>query len=127
MVERNAFTDQQIQDYIDARLSERNRGAVAAYLLVHPRVAADVEAVRRQSEALRALGHEILDEPVPEHLRYSPRSPSTLTARSIGAPAETVLVCALPASSPPHPPCVSCRLGLPQIRSARTCSSRSER
>jgi anti-sigma factor RsiW len=69
MVERNAFTDQQIQDYIDGRLNERDRGVVAAYLLAHPRVAADVEAARRQSEALRALGHEILDEPVPEHLR----------------------------------------------------------
>jgi anti-sigma factor RsiW len=69
MVERNAFTDQQIQEYIDARLNERDRGAVTAYLLAHPRVAADVEAVRRQSEALLALGHEILDEPVPKHLR----------------------------------------------------------
>ena len=69
MVERNPFTDQQIQDYIDGRLSERDRAAVAAYLLAHPRVAADVEAVRRQSDALQALGHEILDEPVPGHLR----------------------------------------------------------
>jgi anti-sigma factor RsiW len=69
MVERNAFADQQIQDYIDGRLSERDRAAVAAYLLAHPRVAADVEAVRRQSDALQALGQEILDAPVPEHLR----------------------------------------------------------
>jgi anti-sigma factor RsiW len=69
MVERNPFTDQQIQEYIDGRLSERDRAAVAAYLLAHPRAAAEVEAVRRQSDALRALGHEILDEPVPEHLR----------------------------------------------------------
>jgi anti-sigma factor RsiW len=69
MLERNAFTDQQIQDYIDGRLNERDRAAVAAYLLAHPRVAADVEAVRRQSDALRALGQEILDAPVPEHLR----------------------------------------------------------
>jgi anti-sigma factor RsiW len=68
MVERNVFTDEQIQDYIDRRLSERDRAAVAAYLLAHPRVAAEVEAVRRQSEALQALGQEILDEPVPEHL-----------------------------------------------------------
>ena len=56
MVERNPFTDQQIQDYIDGRLGERDRAAVAAYLLAHPRAAADVEAVRRQSDALRALG-----------------------------------------------------------------------
>jgi anti-sigma factor RsiW len=69
MVERNVFNDEQIQDYIDGRLSERDRAAVAAYLLGHPRVAAEVEAVRRQSEALRALGQEILDAPVPEPLR----------------------------------------------------------
>ena len=69
MAERNVFRDEQIQDYVDGRLNERDRAAVAAYLLAHPRVAAEVEAVRRQSEALRALGQEILDEPVPEHLR----------------------------------------------------------
>jgi anti-sigma factor RsiW len=69
MVERNAFADQQIQDYLDGRLSERDRAAVAAYLFAHPRVAAEVEAVRRQSDALQALGQEILDAPVPEHLR----------------------------------------------------------
>ena len=69
MAERNVFTDEQIQDYIDGRLNERDRAAVAAYLLAHPRAAAEVEAVRRQSEALRALGQEILDEPVPAHLR----------------------------------------------------------
>jgi anti-sigma factor RsiW len=69
MAERSVFTDEQIQDYIDGRLNERDRAAVAAYLLAHPRAAAEVESVRRQSEALRALGQEILDEPVPEHLR----------------------------------------------------------
>jgi anti-sigma factor RsiW len=69
MAERNVFTDEQIQDYIDARLNERDRAAVAAYLLAHPQVAAEVEAIRRQSEALCALGQEILDEPVPENLR----------------------------------------------------------
>lgn len=69
MAERNIFTDEQIQDYIDGRLNERDRAAVAAYLLAHPRVAAEVEAIRRQSEALRALGQEILDQPVPERLR----------------------------------------------------------
>jgi anti-sigma factor RsiW len=69
MAERNVFTDEQIQDYIDGRLNERDRAAVAAYLLAHPQVAAEVEAIRRQSEALCALGQEILDEPMPEHLR----------------------------------------------------------
>jgi anti-sigma factor RsiW len=82
MAERNVFTDEQIQDYIDGRLNERDRAAVAAYLLARPRVAAEVEAIRRQSEALCALGQEILDEPVPEHLRR------LLRQRPASAPAE---------------------------------------
>lgn len=69
MADRSVFTDGQLQDYVDGRLRERDRAAVAAYLLAYPHIAAEVEAVRRQSEALRALGHEILDEPVPERLR----------------------------------------------------------
>jgi anti-sigma factor RsiW len=83
MVERSAFTDEQIQDYIDGRLSERDRATVAAYLLAHPRVAADVDAVRRQSEALRALGQEVLDEPVPEHLRRILRTRRTPPSRDV--------------------------------------------
>jgi anti-sigma factor RsiW len=75
MADRSVFTDRQLQDYVDGRLNERDRAAVAAFLLAHPHVAAEVEAVRRQSEALRALGHEILDEPVPERLRELLRDP----------------------------------------------------
>lgn len=75
MANRSVFTDRQLQDYVDGRLRERDRAAVAAYLLAHPHVAAEVEAVRRQSEALRALGHEILDEPLPERLREVLRRP----------------------------------------------------
>ncbi|HLT01409.1 MAG TPA: hypothetical protein VK001_04490, partial [Geminicoccaceae bacterium] len=75
MAKRSVFTDRQLQDYIDGRLSERDRASVAAYLLAHPDVAAEVETVRRQSEALRALGQEILDEPVPERLREVLRLP----------------------------------------------------
>jgi anti-sigma factor RsiW len=75
MANRSVFTDRQFQDYVDGRLRERDRAAVAAYLLAYPHVAAEVEAVRRQSEALRALGHEILDEPIPERLREVLRRP----------------------------------------------------
>ena len=90
MVERNVVTDRQLQDYVDDRLNERDRATVAAYLLAHPRVAAEVEAIRRQSEALRALGQEILDEPVPERLRevlreppaHSSAEPSSVTPRT---------------------------------------------
>jgi anti-sigma factor RsiW len=85
MAERNVFADEQIQEYIDGRLNERDRAAVAAYLLAHPRVAAEVETVRRQSEALRALGQEILDEPIPEQLRRLLRE-RTVPARGVLSP-----------------------------------------
>ena len=43
MVEHQILTDHKIQDYIDGRLNARDRAAVAAYLLVHPDVASQVE------------------------------------------------------------------------------------
>jgi anti-sigma factor RsiW len=67
--DRGVLTEDQIQGYIDDRLNERDRAAIAAYLLAHPEVAAEIETLRRQNEALRAVGHEVLDEPVPERLR----------------------------------------------------------
>jgi anti-sigma factor RsiW len=69
MAEREVLSDHKIQDYLDGRLNERDRAAVAAYLLTHPDVASEVETLRRQNEALKGIGHEILDEPVPERLR----------------------------------------------------------
>lgn len=89
MAERSLFRDEQIQEYIDGRLNERDRAAVAAYLLAHPRVAAEVEAVRRQSEALRALGQEILDAPVPEHLRRILRQHPARPRAALGPPPRT--------------------------------------
>lgn len=98
MAERNVFKDRQLQDYVDGRLNERDRAAVAAYLLAHPQVAAEVEAMRRQTEALRALGQEILDEPVPERLREMLRDP--------------------PARSRAEPKPVAPRAGRPEFRRA---------
>jgi anti-sigma factor RsiW len=69
MAEGYVLTDDQIQGYIDDRLKERDRAAVAAYLLANPAAAAEVETLRRQSEALKGVGQEVLDEPVPERLR----------------------------------------------------------
>ncbi len=68
MADRDILSEDRIQDYIDDRLSQRDRASVAAYLLAHPEVGADVEALRRQNEALKALGQEILDEPLPHRL-----------------------------------------------------------
>lgn len=69
MASYQILSDHKVQDYIDGRLNERDQAAVAAYLLVHPDVAAEVEMLRRQNEALRGIGQEILDEPVPPWLR----------------------------------------------------------
>lgn len=68
MADHGGLSDHKIQDYIDGRLNERDQAAVAAYLLAHPDAAAHVEMLRRQNEALRGIGQEILDEPVPARL-----------------------------------------------------------
>jgi anti-sigma factor RsiW len=69
MADLEILADHKIQDYIDGRLDDRDQAAVAAYLLAHPDAAGHVEMLRRQNEALRGIGQEILDEPVPARLR----------------------------------------------------------
>lgn len=73
MADRNILDEDRIQDYIDDRLGERDRANVAAYLLANPEIGAGVEQLRRQNEALKAVGQEILEEPVPERLRSALR------------------------------------------------------
>ena len=86
MAEFEILADQKIQDYIDGRLDERDRAAVAAYLLAHPSAAVRVETLRRQNEALRGIGQEILDEPVPTRLReVLHRERRQPTGRTLGA------------------------------------------
>ena len=66
---RDLIADAEIQDFIDDRLDGGARSCFIARLLAFPEVGAEVEAMRRQQEALRAIGQEILDEPVPPRLR----------------------------------------------------------
>ena len=75
MAERDVLDEDRIQDYIDDRLDERDRANVAAYLLANPEIGAEVEKLRRQNEALKLVGREILEEPVPERLRSALRPP----------------------------------------------------
>lgn len=96
------LTDETIQDYIDGRLNEVERAAVAARLLADPKLAAEVENLRRQNEALKVIGREILSEPVPERLRAilhrpAPTAPRRGWWRSIAfveAAAAILLFCA---------------------------------
>lgn len=86
MAELQILADHKIQDYIDGRLDKCDQAAVAAYLLAHPSAAARVETLRRQNEALRGIGQEILDEPVPERLRgVLHRQRQQSSGRTLGA------------------------------------------
>ncbi len=62
-------SNEQIQDLLDGRLCGRDLAAMAACLLSDPGLACEIETLRRQNRALKRIGEEILDEPVPERLR----------------------------------------------------------
>ena len=83
MVEPDALADHRIRDYIDDRLDERDRATLAAYLLGHPEVGSDIEVMRRQNKALKGLGQEILDEPVPARLRNVLYQPTVVPLSSL--------------------------------------------
>jgi anti-sigma factor RsiW len=62
-------SDDQIQAYVDGQLGGRDLATVAAYLLDHPELARKIQTLRRQNDALKQIGHEVLNEPIPERLR----------------------------------------------------------
>ena len=64
-----APSDAEISDFVDGRLTAARRAEVEAWLAANPDFAAEVERQRQLNEALKSLGAEILDEPVPERLR----------------------------------------------------------
>ena len=68
MVELWQISDEEIQEYLDGRLTPVLRAKVAAYLRATPSKAAEVEAMRLQDGQLRYLGRWILEEPIPERL-----------------------------------------------------------
>ncbi len=54
-----------LQDYIEGRLTGEDTGRVEAYLRDHPTKAAQIDALKRQASRLRKLGEDILSEPIP--------------------------------------------------------------
>ena len=62
-------TDDEIQEYLDERLPSERKHVVEAFLSAHPEKAAEVRALMRQQQALRKLGSDILDEPIPDRFK----------------------------------------------------------
>ena len=69
MAGSNTVTEEDIQEYIDGRLSLFRRKEVEAHLALRPDRAAEVQSLLRQQEALRRLGEDILNEPIPDRFQ----------------------------------------------------------
>jgi len=63
--DKRALSAEDIHAYVDGRLDDAGRAAVAARLRDDPEAAARADAYRRQNESLHALFDGVLDEPVP--------------------------------------------------------------
>jgi anti-sigma factor RsiW len=61
----NSVSLDDLQDYIEGRLTDGEVARVEAYLRAHPAKQAQVEAMKRQASRLRKLGEDILSEPIP--------------------------------------------------------------
>jgi anti-sigma factor RsiW len=62
-------TEADIAGYVDDRLDDARRRLVERWLADHPDRTPEIERQREFNAALRGLGAEILDEPVPDRLR----------------------------------------------------------
>jgi hypothetical protein len=69
MVERGSRAADRFLAQIERRWRRRGQAAAAPYTLAGPDADAEIEAMLRESEILKDIGREILDEPVPERLR----------------------------------------------------------
>ena len=58
-----------LNDYIDGRLSERERAQVEAAIATNSALAKELAALQSLNVQLSSLGASVLDEPVPERLR----------------------------------------------------------
>lgn len=70
-------TADELSEYVDGGLSEQRRAEIRAWLLEDPQRAAEVERLQELNDALRGLGSDVLDEPVPERLREVVRRGAT--------------------------------------------------
>ncbi len=68
MKERPIVTDADLQDYIEGRLDAAARARVEARLKADPRLAEEVERLRRQAVKLQEFGKKALEEPIPKDM-----------------------------------------------------------
>jgi anti-sigma factor RsiW len=68
------LSDEKIQDFIDGRLSRRERAVVAATLIANPDLMHEVMRLWLINEMLRCLGQDALLEQVPDLLKHALKS-----------------------------------------------------
>jgi anti-sigma factor RsiW len=68
MTDRPIITDADLQDYIEGRLDAPARTRVEARLAADPRLAEEVERLRRQAVKLQEFGQKALEEPIPKDM-----------------------------------------------------------
>jgi hypothetical protein len=75
MDEPDTRADAQFPACIDRGMRKRDRAAASPYMMAGQDAAAEVEALRRESEVLMDISQDILEEPVPQRLRDILRQP----------------------------------------------------
>ena len=68
MKDRPTLTDADLQDYIEGRLDAAARKRVEARLAADPKLADEVERLRRQAVKLQEFGKRALEEPIPKDM-----------------------------------------------------------
>ncbi|GAA0578237.1 hypothetical protein [Caenispirillum bisanense] len=68
IIQGTVALDATIDDYLTGRLSDTDRSRLERLIEQDPAVRQRVDVLRAQEEALRHLGSDILDEPVPDRL-----------------------------------------------------------
>lgn len=78
MRDERPIGDDDLDDYVDGRLSEARRAEVEAYLQRDREAAAKVKRLQAINAALRGIASDILDEPPPDRLLRALRRRRTL-------------------------------------------------
>lgn len=69
MAKAPKLSQESIQDYLDDRMSAREKVHFTEHLQANPADARLVMEIQRQNELVKTIGEEILDEPVPDRLK----------------------------------------------------------